>query len=56
MVDQLVIFGSAITADWSGALLSVGGSLGKAIVVMVVVGIGGFLIDSVVRFINNRFL
>ena len=56
MVNQLVVSGSVIAVDWSGALLSVGGALGKAIVVMVVVGVGGFLIDSAAKFIKNRFL
>lgn len=56
MVNQLVVSGSVIAVDWSGALLSVGGALGKGIVVMVVVGVGGFLIDSAAKFIKNRFL
>lgn len=59
MVDQVVVAGAVLAADWSNlqnALLSTGGTLGKAAIVMVVVGVGGAAIDAVARYIKNRFM
>ncbi|MBT1175799.1 hypothetical protein JS530_09870 [Bifidobacterium sp. LC6] len=56
MVDQMVIAGAALAADWQNALIATGGTLGKAAIVMVVVAIGGAAIDAVARFIKNRFM
>ncbi|KAB7786797.1 hypothetical protein [Bifidobacterium cebidarum] len=56
MVDQIVVAGATIAVDWQNALVSTGGTLGKAAIVMVVVGIGGAVIDAVARYIKNRFM
>ncbi|KFI91106.1 hypothetical protein BISA_2069 [Bifidobacterium saguini DSM 23967] len=56
MVDQVIVAGAVLAADWQNALVSTGSTLGKAAVVMVVVGIGGAVIDAVARYIKNRFM
>lgn len=59
MVDQMVAAAATLAVDWSdwqNAFASAGSTLGKAAIVMVVVGVGGAIIDAVARYIKNRFM
>ncbi|NMM98417.1 hypothetical protein [Bifidobacterium olomucense] len=53
---QHIVLASAATlaVDWADMLQSFGGAFGKAVIVMIVVAIGGFLIDTVAKFISKR--
>lgn len=53
-MEHIALASAALAADWSGALQSFGGAFGKAVVVMIVVAVGGALIDAVARFIGTR--
>ncbi|MBT1171504.1 hypothetical protein [Bifidobacterium sp. SO4] len=53
-MEHIALVATTLAADWTGALQSLGGAFGKAVVVMVVVAIGGFLIDTVAKFIGTR--
>ena len=56
MVDQAVVAAATLAVDWSNTFSSLGSALGKGFLVVVVVGVGGALIDAAARYIKNRFM
>lgn len=56
MVDQAVVATATLAVDWGNTFSQLGGALGKGFLVVVVVGVGGALIDAAARYIKNRFM
>ena len=56
MVDQAVVAAATLAVDWGNTFSSLGSALGKGFLVVVVVGVGGALIDAAARYIKNRFM